>query len=255
MPLGWVADSLPMPFLALRVSHMAWDKVAACPRGGAFSLVTWWVLCLNVLIPLRWTVRQLGGVSTAEGLQRRIHMAAAASSHTASVPPTHLSVWWCHLPHVPVPDHRRQPPADSGADGRERALPARAPAVREAPARGRCGQVRPATQQAHITCPVLSGKLLGGVGRAPAQDNPDSKPAHWCGLLCFVVLPWPPFALPDPPIPGQALHETTCRRHQTCAQHSVRVSFPPFSFPSHLALRKLEIAVILQLWLREPVVF
>lgn len=56
---------------------------------------------------------------------------------------SHLSVWWCHLPHVPLPNHRWQPPPDPGADGRERALPACASAVREATAGRRRSQVRP----------------------------------------------------------------------------------------------------------------
>lgn len=36
--------------------------------------VDWWVFGLNVLIPLRWTVRRLEGVSTTEGLGRRPHV-------------------------------------------------------------------------------------------------------------------------------------------------------------------------------------
>lgn len=67
-----------------------------------------------------------------------------SSSHTASVfSTTHFSVRRCHLPHVPLPHHRWEPPADPGADGRECPFLARAPPVCEAPARGRCSQVRP----------------------------------------------------------------------------------------------------------------
>lgn len=51
------------------------------------------------------------------------------------------SVWWRHVANIPVPHHWRQPPADPGADGRERALPAYPPPVCQTAAGGRRRQV------------------------------------------------------------------------------------------------------------------
>lgn len=52
-----------------------------------------------------------------------------------------LSVWGRDVADVPLPHHRWQPPADPGADGRERALPAHPSTVRQTATGGRCCQV------------------------------------------------------------------------------------------------------------------
>lgn len=175
---------------------------------------------------------------------------ARACSH--GFPPSRLSIWWRHLPHVPVPHHRRQPPADPGADGRERALPARTPAVREAPSGGRCGQVRPGRVADHPPgprhMPLPFWKALERCGgqstRRQAQPPPLACSVAWvcqCLSLLICVLGFPCDNNVTDNVPGAP---DTCPALGPC---SLPFSSPFLSF----RLRKLEIAghsLVMSVW-------
>lgn len=164
---------------------------------------------------------------------------SAARSHGS--PLSYLSVRRRHLPHVPVPHHRRQPPADPGADGGECTLPACTPAVREAPAGGRCGQVRPGGVADHPSGPChlpfsfwKALRCSGQSTRRQAQPPPLACSVSWVcqslsllacvlGFLCDDLMD----NMPGAPDTSPAL-----------GPHSLSFSslFPSFR------LRKLEIA-------------
>lgn len=136
-----------------------------CRGGGAAGLSHLGGLQLKCLHSLERNSEKQGCGPREEGL----HGSCVTSLRvTCLLPITHPSVWRCHLPHVPVPHHGRQPPADPGADGRERAVLARAPAVCEAPTGRRCGQVRPCGEAARL--PI-----------SPGSSAPSFQEALRCG--------------------------------------------------------------------------
>lgn len=133
-----------------------------------------------------------------------------------------LSVWWCHLPHVPLPDHRGQPPADPGADGRKRAVPARAAAVCEAPAGGGRSQVRPRAPAVRPFPEESSqtGRVSADLRRAWSHTQPCHLPAPQPGLRKQFAQLCPPFGCEE--VTRSRARQTSC----TSAKHP----FPPSAF-------------------------